>query len=76
MKDRCFVVEESLIQSGEKALKKLIKKQYFREAVATGLDYMLIGIGIHKIEGKEVDVSICYLINKKEGVVQMLIRSN
>lgn len=67
MKNHCFIIEESLIESDEAALSKLITKEYYKEVEELKLPYMLIGLAVEKnIEGIAT-VSMAYLLNTYEG---------
>lgn len=59
--DRCFIFEETVgdCTSAKDSLAKLVKKQYYLEAVKTSLPYLLIGIHVKKVE--DFDVSKCII---------------
>jgi hypothetical protein len=67
MDSKCFVIEETLIGSGEEALEKLIEKKYYKKVDGRGLPYMLIGMGLQKTTQGHVDITMSCLINKIKG---------
>lgn len=67
MEDKCFVFEESLIESAQDTMKKLINKQYYIPAIKTGLPYLLIAISLSKDDLGRRSLELCYLRNTTEG---------
>lgn len=63
MDDRYLIIEETIVDMGEGALKKLIKKKYYKQ-IECKSSFMLIGIGIDNSEKETVDVSIAFLVNE------------